>query len=186
MRGKEQGAGSDHHRAKKRDAATRSRWLQQDSNTTKNTQKTMAKYRIYKNTNVKSAGYNKYYAHKAAGKLVELPELVQHMAGHNTAFSEGVIRGVITDMVRCVRELAYEGNQVKIENLGIFQVSMRSKGVTDPTKFNAQTDIKSKWQGRPTGDVLTKNIETRSAGGAVIVWEELKSYDSPRDNQPQP
>ena len=96
----------------------------------------MAKYRIYKNTNVKSAGYNKYYAHKAAGKLVELPELVQHMAGHNTAFSEGVIRGVITDMVRCVRELAYEGNQVKIENLGIFQVSMRSKGVTDPTKFD--------------------------------------------------
>ena len=28
----------------------------------------MAKYRLYKNKNVKSTGYNKYYAKKAAGK----------------------------------------------------------------------------------------------------------------------
>ena len=146
----------------------------------------MAKYRLYKNKNVKSTGYNKYYAKKAAGKLVDLDGIVRHMSGHNTPYSKGIIKGVLTDMVECVREMAYEGNQVKIDNLGIFQVSMRSKGVTDPTKFNAQTDIKSKWQVRPTGDVLTKNIETRSAGGAVIVWEELKNYDSPRDNQPQP
>ena len=140
----------------------------------------MAKYRIYKNTNVKSAGYNKYYAHKAAGKLVELPELVQHMAGHNTAFSEGVIRGVITDMVRCVRELAYEGNQVKIENLGIFQVSLKSKGVANPDDFRANTDIQSKWQVRPTGDCRMKVIGTTRAAGAELSWEEATDYTSPR------
>ncbi len=48
----------------------------------------MAKYRLYKNNNKKSVGYNKYYAKKAA---------------------EG--------MVDCVRELAYEGKSVKIDNL---------------------------------------------------------------------
>ena len=83
----------------------------------------MAKYRLYKNNNKKSVGYNKYYAKKAA---------------------EG--------MVDCVRELAYEGKSVKIDNLGIFRVSMKSKGVADPNDFKASTDITSKWQVRPTGE----------------------------------
>ena len=85
----------------------------------------MAKYRLYKNKNVKSTGYNKWYAKKAAGKLLTLEDLVAHMAGHNTPYTKGCIRGVLTDMVECIRELAYEGNQVKIENLGIFQVSLK-------------------------------------------------------------
>ena len=146
----------------------------------------MAKYRLYKNKNVKSTGYNKYYAKKAAGKLIDLEGIVRHMAGHNSPYSKGVIKGVLTDMVECVREMAYEGNQVKIDNLGIFQVSMRSKGVTDPTKFNASTDITSKWQVRPTGDVMCKNIEVTRAGGAVIEWEEDNDYTSPRTTPPTP
>jgi len=92
----------------------------------------MAKYRLYKNNNERSRGYGKYYARKAAGKLLTLDDLVAHMAGHNTAYSKGVIQGVITDMVECTRELAYEGNQVKIENLGIFQVSMKSSASPVP------------------------------------------------------
>jgi len=32
------------------------------------------------------------------------------MAGHNSPYSKGVIKGVLTDMVECVREIAYEGN----------------------------------------------------------------------------
>ena len=140
----------------------------------------MAKYRLYKNTNVKSAGYNKYYAHKSAGKLIGLNELIAHMAGHNTAFSKGVIRGVLEDMIECTRELAYEGNQVKIDNLGIFQVSLKSKGVANPNDFNAATDITSKWQVRPTGDGAGKKIGVTRAGGAEIHWEEDNNYASPR------
>jgi predicted histone-like DNA-binding protein len=140
----------------------------------------MAKYRLHKNTNVKSAGYNKYYARKAAGKLLTLKDIVAHMAGHNTAYSKGVITGVIADMVNCIRELAYEGNQVKIENLGIFQVSLKSKGVNDPTKFNATTDIQSKWQVRPTGECRMKLLGVTRAAGAELSWEEATDYTSPR------
>jgi predicted histone-like DNA-binding protein len=135
---------------------------------------------MYKNTNVKSAGYNKYYARKASQGLVTLEELIEHMAGHNTVYSKGVINGVITDLVECTRELAYQGKAVKIPNLGIFSVSMKSKGVTDPTKFNPETDISSKWQVKPTGAVLAKGIDTTRAGGAAISWEEVADYNSPR------
>ena len=143
----------------------------------------MAKYRLYKNKNVKSTGYNKYYAKKAAGKLYSLDDVVTHMAGHNSPYSKGVIKGVLTDMVECVREIAYEGNQVKIDNLGIFQVSMKSKGVTDPKDFNASTDITSKWQVRPTGDGAGNKIDVTRAAGATIHWEEDNNYTSPRTPQ---
>ena len=140
----------------------------------------MAKYRIYKNNNKKSTGYGKYYAKKAAEGMVEMPDLIQHMAGHNSAFSKGVITGVLADLVECVRELAYEGKSVKIDNLGIFRVSMKSKGVDDPKKFSAATDITSKWQVRPTGDLLTKSIGVTRASGAQLTWEEDNDYQSPR------
>ena len=77
----------------------------------------MAKYRLYQNNNEKSTGYGKYYAHKVAGKLLDLDDLAAHMAGHKSPYSKGLIRGILTDLVECVRELAYEGNQVKIEIL---------------------------------------------------------------------
>ena len=140
----------------------------------------MAKYRLHQNNNQKSDGYQKYYARKASQGLVELNALIQHMAGHNTTYSEGTIAGVLKDMVKCVRELAYEGKSVKIDNLGIFRVSMKSKGVADPKKFNPATDITSKWQVSPTGDVLQKSIDVTRAAGTVLTWEEMDDYQSPR------
>jgi predicted histone-like DNA-binding protein len=141
----------------------------------------MAKYRLYKNNNRKSAGYGKYYARKASEGLMELDGLIEHMAGHNSAYSVGTIKGVIADLVSHVRELAYEGKSVKIDNLGIFRVSMKSKGVEDPKEFNAATDITSKWQVQPTGAVVGKSIDVTRAAGAVLTWEELGDYSSPRN-----
>ena len=109
-----------------------------------------------------------------------LDDLASHMHGHNSPYSTGLIRGILTDMVECVRELAYEGNQVKIDNLGIFQVSCKSKGVANPNDFNASTDISAKWQVRPTGDGSSKKIGTTRAGGAMLEWEEDNDYTSPR------
>ena len=147
----------------------------------------MAKYRLYKNNNRKSAGYGKYYAKKAAEGVVSKEELIQHMAGHNSSFTEGTITGVLTDLVRCVRELAYEGKAVKIDNLGIFRVSMKSKGVDDPKKFSASSDISSKWHVRPTGEVVQKSIGVTRAAGTALYWEEDNDYKSPRnEEEPQP
>ena len=140
----------------------------------------MAKYRLYKNNNKKSVGYNKYYAKKAAEGMVDMNGLIQHMAGHNSAFSKGVITGVLADLVECVRELAYEGKSVKIDNLGIFRVSMKSKGVADPNDFKASTDITSKWQVRPTGECVGKAIGVTRASGVALTWEEDNDYESPR------
>ena len=89
----------------------------------------------------------------------------------------------IADLVSHVRERAYEGKSVKIDNLGIFRVSMKSKGVEDPKDFNAASDITSKWQVQPTGAVVGKSIDVTRAAGAVLTWEELGDYSSPRNTE---
>ena len=146
----------------------------------------MAKFKMYKNNNRKSTGYNKYYARKCSTGTVELDGLVEHMAGHNTVFSKGIIKGVLEDMIECVRELAYEGKTVRIPNLGLFSVSMKSKGVFDPKEFDPQTDIQSKWSVRATGSIRNKVIGVTRAAGAALTWEEVGDYTSPRTPQETP
>ena len=78
-------------------------------------------YRKYQNKNHRSPSYGKWFGRAVVlGKTVTLEDLAEHMAQHNTPYSEGVIKGVLTDMVTCIRELVLEGKSVKIPNLCIF------------------------------------------------------------------
>jgi hypothetical protein len=60
------------------------------------------------------------------------------MAEHNTAFSEGLIVGVLTDFVKCVREMVLNGNTVKVGNLAIFKATVESNGLE--VLYDAQSD----------------------------------------------
>ena len=49
------------------------------------------------------------------------------MSKHNSPYSGGVIKGVLSDMVDCIKELLLDGKCVKIDDLAIFGVGIRSK-----------------------------------------------------------
>ena len=57
-------------------------------------------------------------------QTMDLHDMAHHMAEHNTAFSEGLIVGVLTDFVKCVREMVLNGNTVKVGNLAIFKATV--------------------------------------------------------------
>ena len=59
----------------------------------------------------------KMYARVSYKQTMDLHDMAHHMAEHNTAFSEGLIVGVLTDFVKCVREMVLNGNTVKVGNL---------------------------------------------------------------------
>lgn len=141
----------------------------------------MAKYRIIKNTNSKSAGYNKFYAVRHTEGNIGMKSLARRMAARNSSFSEGVMLGVLTDLTELIKELAFMGYTVTIDDLGIFFLSLKSKGVEDVTKFDAQTMITSKWKCMPTGATRTIPLSTTRAGGVEAnIWQEDDNYDSPR------
>lgn len=95
-------------------------------------------YRKYQNKNEKSKTFNQWYGRTVTmGKTVELEDLAEHMAQHNTPYSEGVIKGVLTDMVNCIRELVLEGKSVKIPNLCIFSAGIKTRGADRAQDFSA-------------------------------------------------
>ncbi len=79
-----------------------------------------------KNKTIKEA-YGKYYARPVVTETIGIDELAEHMASHNTPFSKGAIKGLLTEMVSCVKELVLQNKAVKIDNLAIFSIGIINK-----------------------------------------------------------
>ena len=88
----------------------------------------MLLYVLKLNQNAKMPeAYGKYYAYPLITQTVGTDGLAGHMASHNTPFSKGAIKGMITDMVSCIKELTLQGIAVKIDDLAIFSIGIRNK-----------------------------------------------------------
>jgi predicted histone-like DNA-binding protein len=103
----------------------------------------MILYKLRQNTNkFNELSYGKYYAVPVINETVDLDGLSEHMANHNTPFSPGAIKGMLTDMVICIKELLLDGKAVKIDDLAIFKVSIVSKkGCEDKSTYKASEYI---------------------------------------------
>ena len=78
----------------------------------------MLLYVLKLNQNAKMPeAYGKYYAYPVITQTVDIDGLAEHMASHNTPFSKGAIKGMITDMVSCVKELTLQGFAVKMREI---------------------------------------------------------------------
>ena len=80
----------------------------------------------------------KWYIQLVHGEQTELGDLAAHMASHNSPFSKGVINGVLTDMVACIKELLLDGKTVKLADLAIFSLGVRCTGAV--TRDEATVD----------------------------------------------
>ena len=68
--------------------------------------------------------YGKYYAYPVVA-TVDIDGLAEHItATHNTPFSKGAIKGMITDIVWSIKELTLQGFAVKIDNLAISSIGI--------------------------------------------------------------
>ena len=91
----------------------------------------------------------------------DIEQLAEHMSFHNTPFSKGVIKGIITDMVECIRELTLGGTAVKLDNLAIFSVGITSQGAESGAAFSPAKHIKAyRLRARPTGKFNTHSLKT--------------------------
>ena len=72
----------------------------------------------------------KYYPRVEYKESISMAKLAKHMHQHNTVYSKGVIIGVLSDMVSCIKELCLDGNVVKIDDLGLFKATVEGNGLT--------------------------------------------------------
>ena len=119
----------------------------------------------------------KLYARVSYKQAMTIQDMVRHMAEHNTVFSEGSIPGVLTDFVKCVREMVLMGNTVKIENLAIFKATVEANALE--VLYDAEQDkvatasIGTLAEGQKTGAAV-KTVKLLAQSTGDFTRDELK------------
>ena len=120
----------------------------------------MILYVLKQNKNRKSPAFGKWFAFPVIEETIDLDALAEHMSNHNTPYSKGAIKGMLTDMVSCIKELLLEGKNVKIADLAIFSLGIKNNGgVVSEDVFTVSKNIKGvKLRARATGELIAKSL----------------------------
>jgi len=119
----------------------------------------------------------KLYARVSYKQAMDIHDMAHHMAEHNTAFSEGLIVGVLTDFVKCTREMVLAGNTVKVGNLAIFKATVEANALD--TLYDAEQDkvasatIGTLAEGQKTGPAV-RVVKLLAQSTGDFTREELK------------
>ena len=131
------------------------------------------KKQVAKNPTTKELAY---HLRSISTEVIDLNGLAAHMASHNSPYSKGTIYGILTDMVACIRELTLASKSVKIPDLAIFSLGIRTGAVKDIKKLDA-TAIRSAYiKARGTGEFRTREIRE------AINAREMSQYTAPKAN----
>lgn len=113
----------------------------------------------------------KWYGRAATDGTVEFEDFVTHMSEHNSPYSRGVIHGVLTDMLDCLKEMVLEGKSVRFGDIGLFSLGMTS----DPA------DTRDDWTATKVKGVhlIVRNTKTWSNAELrkKVTFRELIPYD---------
>ena len=143
----------------------------------------MIRYILRQNSNELSKVFGKYFAYPVIEETVNLDGLAGHMSSHNSPFSKGVIKGLLTDMVNCIKELLLEGKNVKIDDLAIFSLGIKNRkgGAESEDQFTVTQNIEGvKFRARATGELMAKNLNLEAS------MKKAKAVDDKGNTTTQP
>ena len=141
----------------------------------------MILFKLSKNKNPKiQKAYGKYYARPVVTQTIDLNALAEHMTEHNTGFSPGATKGLLTDMVKCIKQLVLDGKAVKIDDLAIFTLGIVNKaGAATKAEFSVQKNIESvKLRARATGELTRAKLNLDASLKDI---EKMVSTNSEKD-----
>ncbi len=105
-------------------------------------------------------------------ETVDTDGLARHMASHNSPFSIGSIKGLLTDAVSCIRELVCDGKNVKLEDLAIFSVGLDTTPAPSREEFSVANNIKGvKFRARATGETSSASLNLN------VQLKEIPAYN---------
>ena len=99
----------------------------------------MAKLKIkkYVNNNEKMPkAYGKTYGRIEHVDTLDTLDLAKHIQRHGSIFTRDVIVGVLEKFSMCIEELLQDGYKVKLNGLGTFYLSAKTKGEEDAEDFD--------------------------------------------------
>lgn len=144
----------------------------------------MILFKLSKNKNPKiQKAYGKYYARPVVTQTVDLNGLAEHMTEHNTGFSPGATKGLLTDMVKCIKELVLQGLAVKIDDLAIFSIGLKTKkGADSEDDFSVAKNIEGvRLRARATGNLTSSKLDIQASlkNAANLLVEDSSKTTTP-------
>ena len=144
----------------------------------------MILFKLSKNKNPKTKeAYGKYYARPVVTQTVDLNGLAEHMTEHNTGFSPGATKGLLTDMVKCIKELVLQGLAVKIDDLAIFSIGLKTKkGADSEDDFSVAKNIEGvRLRARATGNLTSSKLDIQASlkNAANLLVEDSRKTTTP-------
>ena len=117
-----------------------------------------------------------WYAYAITTQMMDVDGLAAHMADHNTPFSKGAIKGMITDMAFCIKELCLQGISVKIDDLAIFSIGIKNKvGAKSEKEFSIAKNIEGyKLRSRGTGELAAGNLDVEMKKVSSLLASEMQ------------
>lgn len=97
----------------------------------------MIDYSVYLQTNyLKPEVGERAYARAQVREVWDGDRFVRHLADHNGVFSRGTVKGVVSDLCKCLVEQVLNGNKVYLGELGCFSVSLSCESADSMEKFS--------------------------------------------------
>ena len=90
---------------------------------------------VNKNTKIENA-YGKTYGRIQHVDTLDTIDLAKHIQRHGSIFTRDVIVGVLEKFSMCIEELLQDGYKVKLNGLGTFYLSAKTKGEADAEDFD--------------------------------------------------
>ena len=144
------------------------------------------KYKLYQNTNQKSAQFGLWYARAAYDKSDEVStgELCRQISAATTLTP--------TDVKACVASFLYyindnlrNGKKVRLESFGSFKVGLKTSGATIPSEFRSSTNVKGmRVIFTPASSENSTSINRTKGLLEGVKVMEMTAYNKPEDEQP--
>ena len=103
------------------------------------------------------------YAAAQSTETVTIRDIAEHIASHNSVFSEGTIIGLLQDAQRCIMERLLSGARVDLEDLGAFYTTIASHGAQSTEEFDESLikRINLRWKPSKRMTQAIRNVELR-------------------------
>ncbi len=132
----------------------------------------MIRYKKYQNQTKATKLSGKWLARAVADETLDTRALAEHMAKHNTPYSQGAIHGVLKDMTSCIKELLLDGKNVKLDDLAIFGVGIRGKPAETSKDWSVVSNVVGlRLKCRATGTLAINQLRLEAQ------LKELSPYD---------
>lgn len=142
----------------------------------------MLRLNLYRNKMTTSKGYGMIYGRvEHDKKIVDIPALAKHIAGHGSIYTEDVILGVLNKMAFCLKELMLEGKKIKLSDIAIFSAEVVSTGAASFLAYDITKNVKTVRLGvRGTGDATRAELTKDAEIGYTSLAESLRNAERPQ------